>query len=367
MALPHTYTLGASGTGKSTHSKQLAIEHIAAGGGLFFLDPHGDDATDLLNFIPRKRRKDVTIFDPIEFPKPWNPLDVPADQFPLVASTFVDTIRTTSKLTGGGTATMDLYVFNAVSAMLETGGSLTDIPYLLRDKEFRETVVSELPDGPLRDFWLLFNDLSGKEQRDETRSTFNKFYPLLSDPRLKDILDKRHSSFSFGDILETNKILIARLPQGKLGMGKTALIGSLLLSQAHVAALARENRERFLFVIDEVHLWAPSIIAELLSGVRKFGVSLLCSHQYVKQLPEGLFDAFMGNCERHVFRISEHDALRFQRRFNAQDTAFNLDELADFTYRIFPWQKGDRDVTLPDMPPAFARSRSDIEARMRMG
>lgn len=362
MALPHTYILGSSGTGKSTHQKQLAIDHLSAGGGLLYLDPHGEDATDLLNYIPQKRRKDVILFDDL----PWNPLaDASPDDYPLIASTFVDTIRTISKLTGGGTAVMDMYVYASVVTMLETQGSLTDIPRLLRDKDYLTAIADTLKDGPIKDFWTQFLDLSGKEREQQVASTYNKFFQLNADPRIRRILNQPKSAFTLSDVLENNKILIVRLPQGKLGIGKTGLLGSLLLSQAHVAALSRRSRERFLFILDEVHLWAPSIVAELLSGVRKFGVSLVCSHQYVRQLPEDLFDAFMGNCERHVFRVSEEDALRFQRRFSAQDTAQNLDELPDFTYRIFPWRKGDRDVTLPDMPVPFERSRTDIEARMR--
>ena len=368
MALPHTYILGSSGTGKSTHQKQLAIAHIREGGGLLYLDPHGEDATDLLNYIPQKRRKDVILFDPIDFPLAWNPLaDAPEKDHPLIASTFVDTIRTISKLTGGGTAVMDMYTYASVCTMLETGGSLTDIPQLLRDEQYLSDIADTLKDSPIKDFWQQFINLAGKEREQQVASTYNKFFQLNADPRIRHILNQRHSSFNLGDVLEEQKILIARLPQGKLGMGKAALLGSLLLSQAHVAALSRQSRERFLFILDEVHLWAPSIVSELLSGVRKFGVSLLCSHQYVRQLPEDLFDAFMGNCERHVFRISEEDALRFQRRLMMQDTALNLDELPDFTYRVFPWRKTDEDVTLPEMPPALDRSRSNIEARTKFG
>ena len=54
-----TYVIGQTGTGKSTLLKHLIIQDIRAGRGVGFIDPHGDDVEDILNFIPRSRIEDV--------------------------------------------------------------------------------------------------------------------------------------------------------------------------------------------------------------------------------------------------------------------------------------------------------------------
>ena len=53
--MAHIHILGGSGVGKSSHAKQLINAALYRGDGLLFLDPHGEDATDLLDTIPKKR------------------------------------------------------------------------------------------------------------------------------------------------------------------------------------------------------------------------------------------------------------------------------------------------------------------------
>ena len=49
----HLYAVGKTGTGKTTFLHNLIYQDIAAGHGVGVMDPHGDLAADLLNYIPR--------------------------------------------------------------------------------------------------------------------------------------------------------------------------------------------------------------------------------------------------------------------------------------------------------------------------
>jgi type IV secretory pathway VirB4 component len=62
--LRHTYILGKSGTGKSTLIGRMAINDIQHGEGIAFVDPHGDTAEKLLDYIPANRIDDVAYLDP---------------------------------------------------------------------------------------------------------------------------------------------------------------------------------------------------------------------------------------------------------------------------------------------------------------
>jgi len=62
--LRHTYILGKSGTGKSTLIGHMAINDIQHGEGVAFVDPHGDAAEILLDYIPESRINDVAYLDP---------------------------------------------------------------------------------------------------------------------------------------------------------------------------------------------------------------------------------------------------------------------------------------------------------------
>jgi DNA helicase HerA-like ATPase len=67
----HLYTIGKSGTGKTTLLRNLILQDICAGNGVGVIDPHGDLATELLDLIPRHRIEDVVYFNPadMEYPR----------------------------------------------------------------------------------------------------------------------------------------------------------------------------------------------------------------------------------------------------------------------------------------------------------
>ena len=58
------YLLGKPRTGKSTLLISLALQDMASGHGLLFIDPHSDAIRDLLARIPPSREKDVVLLDP---------------------------------------------------------------------------------------------------------------------------------------------------------------------------------------------------------------------------------------------------------------------------------------------------------------
>src|SRR5438876_4617838 len=85
----HIYIVGKTGVGKSTLLENMAISDIEAGRGLGIVDPHGELADKVLDFVPETRLDDVIYFDPsdIEFPIAFNPLEqVGTEHRHLVAS-----------------------------------------------------------------------------------------------------------------------------------------------------------------------------------------------------------------------------------------------------------------------------------------
>lgn len=362
--MAHTYILGSSGTGKSTHLKALIHTALDAGEGVLFLDPHGEDATDLLSLIPKHRHKQTLLFDPSDFALAWNPLDAPQSFRPLIATAFTDTIRSVSNMPDAATANMDMTVHSCVAALMEYGGTLLDITTLLSDRDYRAAVKDTIRDDAGKEHWAWFESLDKRQQGDITRSTYNKFYQLKADPRMRQVFGHQETRLNVFDVVHKSHVLIARLPQGKLGSAKTKLVGNLLLSLTQVAAMSRPTETPFRIFVDEAHLWAPDILKELLTGIRKFNVSLIVAHQFASQVTPELFDALRGNAESHVFRVSPDDARRFQTWFPPNAIAENIEDFPDFTYRKFPWRKGDRDVTISPLDVA-RHDPTYIEETMR--
>lgn len=75
----HIYIIGKTGMGKSTIMENMILADIYAGHGCCYIDPHGDVAEKLIDFIPPERINDVVYFNPADtaFPVGFNILETP--------------------------------------------------------------------------------------------------------------------------------------------------------------------------------------------------------------------------------------------------------------------------------------------------
>src|SRR5690242_11531342 len=92
----HIWTVGKTGTGKSTLLQNLIQQDIENGEGVAVLDPHGDLIEKLLLTMPDRRRSDLIYFNvpDTEHPIHWNPLEtVAAAKRPLVASGLLEVFK----------------------------------------------------------------------------------------------------------------------------------------------------------------------------------------------------------------------------------------------------------------------------------
>ena len=79
MSLRNSVT-GSTGTGKSTALSSLLIQDIANGEGCALIDPHGDLAERVIEFIPRHRTNDVVLFDAADIDHPVGDHRGPSDR-----------------------------------------------------------------------------------------------------------------------------------------------------------------------------------------------------------------------------------------------------------------------------------------------
>ncbi|MBA4306976.1 MAG: hypothetical protein C0429_09605 [Sphingopyxis sp.] len=355
--MAHTYLIGASGTGKSTLLKQYIREAIEAGHGVFYLDPHGHDTDELIQYIPKNRRQHTILFDPSrEEVVGFNPL---FDHSPLAISVLMDAIKDAWGYGEMPTPTMDMYLFFSLTVLAESKQTLADLPTFLTDSDYRSSCLTSVSDIVVREFWSNFDAMTPKEKRDQISSTLNKALMLIADKRVRKMLSQRAPSFELSDVV-TDKILFARLPQGQLSKSRVSVLGSVLLSLIHQACLARDNSIPFHIFIDECHLFAPSVVKEMLSGIRKFGVELYLSHQYIEQLDRDYYSAIIGNASTQiVFRTSQDDAKRLVDRM-ARGKPDYFTDLADFTFRYFPVQNSHVGRVEPIAGKPYPKSEADI-------
>ncbi|MBI2639273.1 MAG: DUF87 domain-containing protein, partial [Candidatus Sungbacteria bacterium] len=73
----HMYIIGKTGMGKTTLLENMAIQDIQNGKGLGIIDPHGEFAERMLDFVPPERIEDVIYFNPsdLEYPVAFNSME----------------------------------------------------------------------------------------------------------------------------------------------------------------------------------------------------------------------------------------------------------------------------------------------------
>jgi len=230
---------------------------------------------------------------------------------------------------------MDQMLFNGARVMMDMpGGTLVGLKFLLTSERYRARVMKHVTDPAIHEFWEVEfgQHMTDRERRERTLSTLNKLGALISDPVIRRMIGQPRNAVDMSEILAAGKILIVALPQGKLGIEKAALIGSLLMSQLHIAALAREGERRpFHIFADECHHFGAGSLAEMLSGIRKFGVSLTLANQYLDQLPTKLRAALIGTAGTIVsFRIGALDVPFIEPEFHLKYGDYSLCELRPY-------------------------------------
>lgn len=356
MAQPHEHVVGATGSGKSTFTKRKIIDAIRAGFAVCYLDVHGHDTDDLLQYIPIKRRKDVVIFDPSQFAIPWNPLNT--DKIYLASNTYLKSIKDAWEY-DYPTPTLDSVLYNALVALSEARQGLFGLYLMLTSTEYRQHVIKDISNPVVKQFWQKFDRHPEKWQDEHTDSTYNKIQILMADPRIRAISGSQ-STFDINDMVG-DKILFIRLPQGEIGVDKSALLGSILLAQIHQACLSRHTTVPFHLYIDECHTFAPHTISEMLSGIRKFNVSVTIVHQYMRQLDQGLLDSARANCIEYVFRVSVDD----EKLLPTVGTQLEPHALEPYQCWVFGDGKPHIEFTEPIPYPVLPKSRDRITANQR--
>src|SRR3989344_8375193 len=73
----HVYVIGKTGVGKTTLLENMVVSDILAGKGVGVVDPHGEFAEKMLEFVPPERVDDVIYFDPsdLDWPIAFNPIE----------------------------------------------------------------------------------------------------------------------------------------------------------------------------------------------------------------------------------------------------------------------------------------------------
>lgn len=331
----HFYVIGQTGTGKSSILSVMARQDLRNGRGLAVLDPHGDFATGLLDFIPKTRAEDLIFFDPADQSRPMglNLLEADTDDEKQMAVGEATSIMI--KIFGPeifGPRIQD-YFRNGCLALMDypEGGTLIELIKLFTDENFQRERVQTIKNPIVKTWWKTTYAAMGDREKAEMIPFFAaKFGPFITNTLMRNIIGQTKSAFDITDVMNTQKILLATLSKGVLGDINSSLIGLILVSKIQMAAMKRQQmpaseRKDFFLYIDEFQNYVTDSIESILSEARKYRLGLIIAHQYLGQLQKSdaltksslnLKDAIFGNVGSMMsYKIGPEDAKLLEEQF----------------------------------------------------
>lgn len=328
----HVYVIGKTGMGKTVLLENFMLSDIYAGHGCCYVDPHGDTAEKLIDYIPSWRLNDVVYFNPadMDFPVGFNILEAISEAHKhLVVSGMMGVFQKIWE--NMWSSRMEYILNNTLLALLDTPGqTLLGINRMLSDADFRKRIVGNVKDPVVKQFWLVeFASYNEKYAQEAVAPIQNKIGQFLSAVVIRNIVAQVKSSINVREIMDSQKIFIINLSKGRIGEDNSRLLGGLLITKMQLAAMERvdtpeHERKDFYLYVDEFQNFAVESFASILSEARKYRLCLTMAHQYIAQLTEEVRDAVFGNVGTIItFRVGSPDAMfmeaEFMPRFTPED------------------------------------------------
>nr|BFE56369.1 hypothetical protein GCM10020063_008950 [Dactylosporangium thailandense] len=336
-AREHIHLLGATGSGKSTEMTHMVIDDVKARRGVVVIDPKGDLALDILDRLPASVADRLVLIDPDQVRgATLNPLSGPDDD--LVVDNIVSIF---SKIfqRHWGPRIDDVLRVACLTLMRKANATLTLVPPLLNDKQFRAAFTVDLddPEG-LKGFWEWYEATPPPLRAQIIGPVLARLRAFLLRDFVRDTIGVARSSFDMAKVLDGG-ILIARLPKGQIGEETAKLMGSFVLASVWQAATARaripEDQRRDASVyIDEAHnvLNLAGAVGDMLAEARGYHLSLVLAHQSLSQLPRETQLALSANARNKIFfNCSPEDAHQLARHTLPELDEHDLSHLDAYT------------------------------------
>ncbi|MBI5728502.1 MAG: type IV secretion system DNA-binding domain-containing protein [Candidatus Magasanikbacteria bacterium] len=335
----HMYIIGKTGMGKTTMMENMVFHDIYAGHGVGIVDPHGDFAEKIIDYIPPNRINDVVYFNPadLDYPIGFNILEVrSAEQRHLVAAGLMGIFK--KIWPDVWSSRMEYILNNTILGLLDYPGStLLGINRLLADKAYRRRVIRKLKDPVVKAFWQNeFASYSEKYAQEAVAPIQNKIGQFLSASVIRNMVAQVKSTINVREIMDGQKIFVMNLSKGRIGEDNSRLLGGMLITELQLAAMERvdtpeADRKDFFLYVDEFQNFATPSFANILSEARKYRLSLIMAHQYITQLDELVANAVFGNVGTIVtFRVGGADAEVLAKEYTPTFLEEDIVNLAKF-------------------------------------
>lgn len=325
---PHTLIVGSVGTGKSRLMASMITQDIECGDrAVVVIDSDGSLFDLMMNWIAahpdgERLAKRVTVIDPGHTGQKicYNPIEFPADgDLQNAASALVCGFKASYTESAGSQTQWSEQTANILrnSALLlmANGKTLTDLPVLLADNDFRDVMletVDRIKDQKseyitLMDAWTNYKRLARTEQWiNWIEPILNRVQPMLGDPKIRPILTNAKSDLSMHRLISEKRVLFVKT--------KNKLLGSLIVTGIKQAALSlsaksEDSKHPCALYLDEFNSFMEKDTFDAItSETRKLQIGFCGSTKTLQTMPEEFRNRVIINVGMMaVFAIAKKD------------------------------------------------------------
>ena len=333
------YVLGVQGSGKSGLLENCIAYDCVAGNAVIVIDAHGDLTNNALAELPPHRLANAYL------------LDMEDEDHPFGVNIFA-TGKLTTSVAYAQAVNRIVHVFEVlweevlsqaylpryvraatITLLANPGATLVDMYAFLLDQQFRSSLLRNVTDTTVRNFWQSqYDDLSHSEQMRRVQPLIGKLEALFMGRSLvRNICGQRQTTINFRRAIENRELIFIKLPVKTLDQD-ARLIGTIIMAQLYAAVFSfadvpEAQRPGVSVYIDEFQHFSTPDIASLFTEGRKFGVKLTVAHQYRGQLPNYLRDSTMTARTKICFQTTPDDGREMAHLFPVQETSIQPEDI----------------------------------------
>jgi hypothetical protein len=331
---PHVLVLGSGDKGKTRYIAHMVAHDIESNDrAIVVVDSDGsliEALTRWMSHHPKGKMfaKRVVMLDPTNKngSLAYNPLEMPDDgDLQAAASSLVYGFKAIYTEPPGSQSQWNAQTANILrnSALLlmANGKTLTDLPTLLQDNDFRDILLENVEKKKkekveyttLIDTWGQYKRLARTDQWiNWVEPILNRVGPMLSDPRIRPILTKAQGDIKLTSVIKNKQILMVKIARGQLDQNAN-LLGSLIVTGIKQAALALSGdpgaKPVSLYMDEFDNLIEQDTIDAITTETERYQLGLVGSIKTLQHLPEDFRTKIISNVGSWCcFALSKKDA-----------------------------------------------------------
>lgn len=320
----HMHVVASTGHGKSQLFQSLILDDLERDQAVVVIDSQNDLINNLATRVPRDR---IILIDPEHCPPAINPFAFGAsDEFSTLLLEYMFNSKD-APLTSKQSMCFRMlgqYVIQQKEGIRELVGYLTN-PETVRLDAVETLGIAR------RNFLELY--LQPKGQFGETRQEIlRRVLTILENPTIERMFTSGHR-LNIAPEIEAGKVILISTAKAFLGNDGATLFGRMFMAQM-LQTIMRGSRNRVHMYLDEFQDYAEdsSIMQALFTQSRKYNLGMVCAHQSLSQLPDGLKASMATNCAiKLVGGASAEDRNAFAKQMDIDQAYVGRGKKGTFT------------------------------------